>query len=75
MDQHPDGRMKKGDFKEMMEKVKYFVEPLFLATLYKYLYIKALPRKDAKKMENHLFRLYDTNNDGSIEFTEFMVII
>ena len=46
-----------------------------MVTLYMYLYIKALPRKDAKKMENHLFRLYDTNNDGSIGFTEFMVII
>jgi len=51
---HPNGRMKKGDFKEMMEM--------------------ALPRKDAKKLENHMFRLYDTNDDGSIDFTEFMLV-
>jgi len=51
---HPNGRMKKGDFREMMEK--------------------ALPREDAKKMEKHVFRLFDTNNDGSIDFTEFMLV-
>merc|ERR1711953_891615 len=51
---HPNGRMKKGDFREMMEK--------------------ALPKKDAKKMEDHMFRLYDTNNDGTIDFTEFMLV-
>eukprot|EP00091_Calanus_sinicus_P002432 TRINITY_DN12473_c0_g1_i1.p1 TRINITY_DN12473_c0_g1~~TRINITY_DN12473_c0_g1_i1.p1 ORF type:complete len:194 (-),score=63.61 TRINITY_DN12473_c0_g1_i1:566-1147(-) len=33
---------------------------------------KALPSKDATKMEKNVFRLYDTNNDGSIDFTEFM---
>ena len=33
---------------------------------------RALPRKDATKMEKNVFRLYDTNNDGCIDFTEFM---
>ena len=28
--------------------------------------------KDATKMEKNVFRLYDTNNDGGIDFTEFM---
>merc|ERR1711936_963884 len=35
---------------------------------------KALPKKDASKMEKHVFRIYDANNDGYIDFTEFMLI-
>ena len=52
--EHPDGKMKPKDFREMMAK--------------------ALPKKDAGKMEKHVFRIYDTNNDGYIDFTEFMLI-
>ena len=33
---------------------------------------KALPTKDSSNMEKNVFRLYDTNNDGFIDFTEFM---
>merc|ERR1712088_512602 len=29
---------------------------------------KAMPKKDASKMEKHVFRIYDSNNDGYIEF-------
>ena len=35
---------------------------------------QALPKKEASKMEKHVFRAYDTNNDGYIDFVEFMVI-
>ena len=35
---------------------------------------KALPGKDAVKMEKHVFRIYDSNNDGYIDFPEFMII-
>merc|ERR1712013_980921 len=35
---------------------------------------QALPKKDASKMEKHVFRAYDTNNDGYIDFVEFLVI-
>ena len=35
--------------------------------------MKALPSRDAKKMMHHIFRLYDTNGDGTIDFVEFMV--
>jgi len=35
---------------------------------------KVLPKEDASKMEKHFFRLYDANNDGFIDFTEFMLI-
>ena len=53
--EHPNGKMKPKDFREMMEK--------------------ALPGKgDAKKMEDHVFRIYDSNNDGYIDFPEFMII-
>merc|ERR1712240_875420 len=52
--EHPDGKMRPKDFREMMQK--------------------ALPKKDASKMEKHVFRIYDTNNDGYIDFTEFMLI-
>ena len=34
----------------------------------------AAPKKDARKMEKHVFRIYDSNNDGYIDFTEFMLI-
>ena len=34
----------------------------------------ALPQKDAAKMENHVFRIYDENNDGHVDFVEFMVV-
>merc|ERR1711936_1307288 len=52
--EHPNGKMKPKDFREMMSK--------------------ALPKKDASKMEKHMFRIYDSNNDGYIDFTEFMLI-
>merc|ERR1712236_153574 len=52
--EHPNGKMKPKDFREMMSK--------------------AMPKKDASKMEKHVFRIYDGNNDGYIDFTEFMLI-
>ncbi len=35
---------------------------------------EALPKKDVSKMEKHVFRVYDTNGDGVIDFVEFMVV-
>merc|ERR550517_324711 len=35
---------------------------------------KTMPKSDAGKMEKHVFRIYDTNNDGYIDFVEFMVV-
>ena len=52
--EHPNGKMKPADFKEMMAA--------------------AMPKKDAGKMQKHVFRIYDANNDGYIDFVEFMVI-
>ena len=34
---------------------------------------KAMPKKDASKMETHVFRMYDTNSDGYVDFNEFML--
>ena len=39
---------------------------------FKKLMAEALPGKDGEKMEKHVFRIYDSNNDGFIDFTEFM---
>jgi len=36
---------------------------------------KALPKHDAKKMKSHVFRVYDTNNDNVVDFTEFMCVL
>ena len=54
MKDHPDGRLTRSNFKEMMSQ--------------------ALPEKDASKLEKHVFRVYDTNGDGHIDFQEFMMV-
>merc|ERR1711890_36773 len=54
IEEHPKGKMKPKEFREMMSK--------------------AMPKKDASKMEKHVFRIYDANNDGFIDFIEFMII-
>merc|ERR1719153_2255768 len=36
---------------------------------------QALPKKDASKMEKHVFRVYDTNDDGYIDFVELTRLI
>ena len=33
-----------------------------------------LPVIDADKMEKHVLRVYDENNDGVVDFTEFMIM-
>merc|ERR1712055_1282585 len=48
-EQHPNGKMKPKDFREMMAKAM-------------------------SKKEKHVFRIDDSNNDGYIDFIEFMVI-
>merc|ERR1739838_1091955 len=52
--EHPNGKLKPKDFREMMAK--------------------AVPKKDATKMEKHVFRMYDSDKDGFIDFTEFMLV-
>ena len=42
-------------------------------TIYRQLMNSALPQKDVAKMEKHVFRIYDENNDGHVDFLEFMV--
>jgi len=31
-------------------------------------------KKDAKKLQKYVFRMYDTNDNGSIDFDEFMIV-
>ena len=35
---------------------------------------KMMPKEDASKMAKHVFRVYDESDDGTVDFTEFMVI-
>ena len=64
--EHPDGKMGKSEFKEMMRKVGE-VHSLGMPDP------QALPKQDADKMEKHMFRVYDANDDGRVDFVEFMV--
>ena len=71
VEEHPEGRMKKKDFREMMQKVIQVFCYLFCQSIT----IQALPSSEAAKMEKHMFRIYDVNDDGYIDFVEFMVRI
>ena len=33
------------------------------------------PDADTDKLEKHIFRMYDSNSDGSIDFREFMIVL
>ena len=35
---------------------------------------QSLPKKDISKMEKHVFRIYDCDNDGFINFEEFLSV-
>jgi len=53
--QHPDGRISRKSFHEMMKE--------------------CYPGTDTEKLEKHIFRMYDTNDDGHIDFREFMIVL
>jgi len=55
LSQHPDGRISKKSFHEMMKE--------------------CYPGTDTEKLERHIFRMYDTNDDGHIDFREFMIVL
>jgi Ca2+-binding EF-hand superfamily protein len=55
LSQHPDGRISKKSFHEMMKE--------------------CYPGVDTERLERHIFRMYDTNNDGHIDFREFMIVL
>lgn len=67
--EHPDGKMDKKDFREMIQKVRRSLRASSSS-----LSPQALPKEDAEKMEKHMFRVYDSNDDGHVDFVEFMVV-
>ena len=76
--EHPNGKMKKAYFREMMDQVFHCFMSFILVfvksnTSFHFILFQALPKQDAGKMANHVFRIYDKNNDGVIDFVEFMV--
>jgi len=36
---------------------------------------KGFPSENIEKLEKHIFRIYDANNNGTIEFREFMIVL
>jgi Ca2+-binding EF-hand superfamily protein len=56
---HPKGKICRKSFRKMLTEA--------------FLHSKT-PVADVEKMEKHIFRIYDTNNDGHIDFIEFMVV-
>lgn len=36
---------------------------------------EAYPGTDTERLEKHIFRMYDTNDDGHIDFREFMIVL
>lgn len=36
---------------------------------------KCFPDQDVGKLENHIFRMYDMNKDGKVDFREFMIVL
>ena len=36
---------------------------------------KCFPDQDIERLEKHIFRMYDINKDGKIDFKEFMVVL
>ena len=51
-----------------------FLPGAMMPTVFKQMVYKMLPVSDADKMEKHVLRVYDENNDGVVDFTEFMVM-
>ena len=36
---------------------------------------KCFPDQDIGKLENHIYRMFDANNNGKIDFREFMIVL
>jgi len=55
LDQHPEGKIDKKEFKRMVSE--------------------SLPGGGGATVGGHVWRMYDTNMDGSIDFSEFMMAL
>ena len=43
--------------------------------VFKEMVYRMLPVRDAEKMEKHVLRVYDENNDGVVDFTEMVMYL
>jgi len=42
---------------------------------FKHMMQACFPDADTAKLQSHIFRMYDTNDDGHIDFREFMIVL
>ena len=106
LEQHPDGKIHKREFKKMLEKVMVMVVMMMAMVVMvmvkikqhpdgkihkrefkkrwwchifedssSSIHVQTLPGQDATCMQKHIFRCYDENENGYIDFVEFMVTL
>jgi len=67
------------DKEEIEKKYEYFKEHHPNGKLskesFREIMSQAYPNVDTVNMQNHIFRMYDYNNDGYIDFREFMILL
>ena len=73
LEQHHDGKIHKREFKKMLEQVFFFTRVNLKDSTILRMTVQTLPGQDATCMQKHIFRCYDENENGYIDFVEFMV--
>ena len=73
LEQHHDGKIHKREFKKMLEQVFFFTRVHLKDSTILQMTVQTLPGQDATCMQKHIFRCYDENENGYIDFVEFMV--
>ena len=48
---------------------------LFFHIFFYFSFQACFPDSDTAKLESHIFRMYDKNGDGHIDFREFMIVL
>ena len=68
LEQHPDGKIHKREFKK-----RWWCH--IFEDSSSSIHVQTLPGQDATCMQKHIFRCYDENENGYIDFVEFMVTL